>query len=96
MLLDQRRQWGHVEIVQFCERILLSQGREEEAYLRFGRPSASGNTYLAMWRDLVKRYPDLDARRILEDLIETQGSKGKWFPVPASCPRHSRRLAHGL
>jgi hypothetical protein len=32
-----------------------------------------------MWRDLVKRYPDLDARRILEDLIETQGSKGKWF-----------------
>ena len=32
-----------------------------------------------MWRDLVKRYPDLDARQILEDLIETHGSKGKWF-----------------
>ena len=61
------------------ERILVAQGRENEAYHRFGLPSVSGNTYLAMWRDLVKRYPDLDARRILEDLIETQGSKGKWF-----------------
>ena len=27
----------------------------------------------------MKRYPDLDARRILEDLIKTQGTKGKWF-----------------
>ncbi|MFY9237551.1 MAG: hypothetical protein WAO78_01485, partial [Roseovarius sp.] len=44
LLLDQRRQWGHVEISQFCERILVSQGREEDAYLRFGLPSASGNT----------------------------------------------------
>lgn len=32
-----------------------------------------------MWRDLVKRYPGLEPRRILEDLIETHGSKGKWF-----------------
>ena len=46
---------------------------------RFGLPSASGNTYLAMWRDLVKRYPDLDARRILKDLMESHGSQGKWF-----------------
>ena len=79
LLKDGRRPWGHVEIAQFCEDILVGQGREEEAYRRFGLPSASGNTYLAMWRGLVKRYPDLDARRILEDLIETQDSKGKWF-----------------
>lgn len=79
LLQGDRRPWGYHDIAQFCERILISQGREEEAYRRFGLPSVSGNTYLAMWRDLVKRYPDLDARRILEDLIETQGSKGKWF-----------------
>lgn len=42
MLLDQRRQWGHVEIAWFCERILVSQGREEEAYQRFGLLSVSG------------------------------------------------------
>jgi hypothetical protein len=79
LLKDDRRQWGHFEIAQFCERILVGQGREEDAYRRFGLPSVSGNTYLAMWRGLVKRYPDLDSRRILEDLIETQGAKGKWF-----------------
>lgn len=79
LLKDDRRQWDHFEIAQFCEAILVRQGREDEAYGRFGLPTAGGNTYLAMWRDLVKRYPDLDARRILEDLIETQGTKGKWF-----------------
>lgn len=79
LLQSDRRPWGYEDIAQFCERILVGQGREEEAYRRFGLPSVSGNTYLAMWRDLVRRYPDLDARRILEDLIEAQGSKGKWF-----------------
>uniref|UniRef100_UPI0040473A41 hypothetical protein n=2 Tax=Yoonia sp. TaxID=2212373 RepID=UPI0040473A41 len=79
LLKDDRRQWGYQDIAQFCENILVGQGREEEAYRRFGLPTAAGNTYLAMWRDLVKRYPDIDARGILEDLIETQGSRGKWF-----------------
>ncbi|WP_323033177.1 hypothetical protein [Paracoccus sp. (in: a-proteobacteria)] len=79
LLKDDRRQWGYQDIAQFCENILVRQGREEEAYRRFGLPTAAGNTYLAMWRDLVKRYPDIDARGILEDLIETQGSRGKWF-----------------
>ena len=79
LLKDDRRQWGYFEIAQFCERILVGQGREEKAYRRFGLPTAAGNTYLAMWRNLVKRYPDIDARAILEDLIETQGSGGKWF-----------------
>lgn len=79
LLQSDRRPWGYQDIAQFCEGILVSQGREEEAYLRFGLPSASGNTYLAIWRDLVKRYPDLDARRILGDLIDSHGSKGKWF-----------------
>jgi hypothetical protein len=79
LLKDDGRQWGHQDIAQFCEGILARQGRGEDAYRRFGLPSASGNTYLAMWRDLVKRYPDLDARKILVDLIESHGSKGKWF-----------------
>lgn len=79
LLQGDRQPWGYHDISQFCEGILVAQGREEEAYRRFGLPSVSGNTYVAMWRDLVKRYPDLDARQILEDLIDTQGQKGKWF-----------------
>ncbi len=79
LLKDDRRQWGYQDIAQFCETILVRQGREEAAYRRFGLLTAAGNTYLAMWRGLVKRYPDLDARMILVDLIESHGSKGKWF-----------------
>ena len=79
LLREDRHQWGYHDVARFCERILIRQSREDAAYRRFGLPSASGNTYLAMWRDLVKRYPDLDARRILEDLIATRGAKGKWF-----------------
>lgn len=67
------------EVALFCESILVRQGRQEEAYVQFGLPSASGNTYTAIWRDLVKRYPDIDARKILDDLIVVSGSKGKWF-----------------
>ena len=78
-LKEDRHHWGYHDIARFCERILIQQGSEEAAYGRFGLPSALGNTYLAMWRDLVKWYPDLDARRILEDLIESRGAKGKWF-----------------
>jgi hypothetical protein len=79
LLRNEQRPWGFHDISRFCETILVQQGREEEAYRRFGLPSASGNTYLAMWRDLVRRYPDLDARQILQDLMETHGSQGKWF-----------------
>jgi hypothetical protein len=79
LLRKEQRPWGFHDISRFCETILVQQGREEDAYRRFGLPSASGNTYLAMWRDLVKRYPDLDARQILKDLMESHGSQGKWF-----------------
>ncbi|MEI2686318.1 MAG: hypothetical protein V9G14_08650 [Cypionkella sp.] len=80
LLQGDRRPWGYQDIAQFCERILVAQGREEEAYRRFGLPSVSGNTYLAMWRDLVKRYPDLDARRDPRGPDrDATGPKGKWF-----------------
>ncbi len=78
-LEGDRQPWGHHEIIRFCENILLRQDKADEAYRRFGLPSASGNTWLAMWRDLVKRYPDRDPRGILEDLIAVHGRKGKWF-----------------
>ena len=79
-LLDGDRQpWGGHEIARFCEAILVRQGKADEAYRRFGLPTAAGNTWLAMWRDLVRRYPDRDARSLLEDLIALHGRKGKWF-----------------
>lgn len=79
LLEADRQPWGRHEISRFCEAILLRQGKSEEAYRRFGLPTAAGNTWLAMWRDLVKRYPDRDARTLLEDLIALHDRKGKWF-----------------
>jgi len=79
LLEGDRQPWGHRDIARFCEAILLRQDKADEAYRRFGLPSASGNTWLAKWRDLVKRYPDRDPRGVLEDLIERHGRKGKWF-----------------
>ncbi|KFI25386.1 hypothetical protein CDV52_19995 [Haematobacter missouriensis] len=79
LMEDDRQNWGRQEIARFCEALLIRRGQPDEAYRRFGLPTAMGNTWLAMWRDLVKRYPDTDPRGILEDLIALHGRKGKWF-----------------
>ena len=79
-LLETKREgWDHCDICRFCETILIRQGRTEEAYRRFGLPAAAGSTWLGLWRDLVKRYPERDGRGMLEDLIALHGRKGKWF-----------------
>jgi hypothetical protein len=79
LLTEDRQAWGRHDIARFCEGILVRQGKADEAYRRFGLPTAAGNTWLAMWRDLTKRYPDRDTRALLEDLIALHGRKGKWF-----------------
>jgi len=69
----------HHAITHFCETLLIRQGKADEAYARYGLPMTSGSTWLAMWRDLVKRYPDKDPRAVLKDLMAHHGRKGKWF-----------------
>jgi hypothetical protein len=49
------------------------------SYFRYGLKTATGPTYLAIFRDTVKRYPDRDRRQVLLDLIEMRGEHGKWF-----------------
>ena len=79
LMQEDRQPYGRHDIARFCEAILVRQGKADEAYRRFGLPAAAGNTWLAMWRDLVKRYPERDARALLQDLIALHGRKGKWF-----------------
>jgi hypothetical protein len=80
VMLDAGRQsYNSSAICKFCEDILVRQGKEDDAYRRFGLPTAAGNTYLSMWRSLFKRYPDRDPRGILEDLMDLYDVKGKWF-----------------
>jgi hypothetical protein len=66
-------------IDRFCESILIRHGRSDEAYHRYGLRAARGTTNLAIYRSLVRSYPDHDRRQTLLDLIETRGDKGKWF-----------------
>jgi len=63
-----------------CEEILVSSDLHEEAYQRYGLSAAEGNSYLARFRSVEKRYPMKDKAEILTDLIATTpGQEGKWF-----------------
>lgn len=67
-------------IAETCEQLLLSEGRWEEAYRRFAFRANEKTTHLSTFRALVKKYPQLERARILEDLIaSTPGEEGKWF-----------------
>ncbi|PKQ28320.1 MAG: hypothetical protein CVT63_03360 [Candidatus Anoxymicrobium japonicum] len=66
-------------ILEFCERALLEDGRRDEAYWEYGLGIRSGNTYLANYRAIVKKYPEQDPEQVLRDLIDTSQERGKWF-----------------
>ena len=65
-------------IDQACEEILISSGLHEEAYRRYGLSAAVGNSYIARFRSVAKRYPIKDKSQILSDLIATTpGEEGE-------------------
>ncbi len=66
-------------IDRFCEALLINHGRRDEAYRSYGLGAANGTTNLAIYRSLIRTYPERDPRQVLLDLIETRGDKGKWF-----------------
>lgn len=67
-------------IDQACEEILISSGLHDEAYRRYRLRAAQGNSYLARFRAVAKRYPMMAPEDILADLIKTTpGEEGKWF-----------------
>jgi tetratricopeptide (TPR) repeat protein len=67
-------------IDQACETILISSGLHEEAYRRYGLSAAVGNSCIARFRAVAKRYPMKDKSQILSDLIATTpGEEEKWF-----------------
>ena len=67
------------EINEFCESTLIDMGRIEEAYERYGLKVPSYGTNLNIYRGICKKYPTIDKRKVLLDLIAKSGIKGKWF-----------------
>ncbi|MFT5524214.1 MAG: tetratricopeptide (TPR) repeat protein [Pirellulaceae bacterium] len=82
--LEGRHNNDAARIEEFCERVLLSAGRSEEAYQKYGLSVSRAGTNLATYRNVIKKYPERDPRRVLLDLIEHSGSKGKWFAAAKS------------
>lgn len=67
-------------IQEACEGVLLSSGLYLEAYEKFGLTWTQRNSNIATFRALVKKYPQIDEKRILRDLVaQTPGEEGKWF-----------------
>ena len=67
-------------IDEVCEEILISSGLHDEAYRRYGLRAVRGNSYLARFRALARRYPMIEPTEILADLIKiTPEEEGKWF-----------------
>lgn len=82
------------QIDRMCESILLSSDRAEEAYERYALRANQKNTYLAWFRGLVKKYPDKEPARILEDLVkENPGEEGKWFAAAKSAKLFDEAIA---
>ena len=82
-----------VEIDRACESILLSVGRDEEAYRRYALTAHGGNTYLSRFRAIAKRYPMRDGSEVLADLIaSTPGEAGKWFATAKTIGQYDLAL----
>lgn len=83
-------------ISAFCEQLLLEAGRWEDAYARYGRTRREGHTYINQYRALVKKYPLLDTRRILQDLVEDSANPGDWFAAARTAGHLDIALACAL
>jgi hypothetical protein len=79
MAVARRKGYDDTAIDRFCADVLIKSGRADDPYRRNGLTAATGPTYLAVYRETVKRYRERDRRQVLLDLIVTRGERGKWF-----------------
>jgi hypothetical protein len=83
---------GEVDVA--CEEILLSSGRVEDAYERYGPRASRAGTYLATYRAVVRKYPHKAPCDILNDLVKTTpGDEGKWFAAAKEAGLYDEALA---
>ena len=58
-------------LARYAEAILLQAGCRVEAYEKYALEVNRVTTYLATYRLISKKYPEIDADRLLTDLIAT-------------------------
>lgn len=75
-------------LARFAEEVLLAAGRRNEAYEKYALEANRATTYLATFRLIAGKYPEIDADRLLSDLIATTpGEEGKWFATAKTLKR---------
>ncbi len=75
-------------LARFAEGVLLQAGRRTEAYEKCALDANRATTYLATFRLIAGKYPEIDADRLLSDLIATMpGEEGKWFATAKTLKR---------
>ena len=68
-----------------CEEIMLSAGQGRAAYDRYALAANRHGTYLATFQAVTAKYPQIEPKAILADLIaSTPGEEGKWFAAAKS------------
>ena len=68
-----------------CEEILLSGGLWREAYDRYALEANRHGTYLGTFQAMTSKYPRIEPKAILGDLVDrTPGEEGKWFVAAKS------------
>jgi hypothetical protein len=69
-----------VAVARVCEEILLTAGRDDEAYRGYALEASRRASNLATYRALAAKYPGKTPGALLEDLVATTpGDEGKWF-----------------
>lgn len=72
-------------ISRACEEVLLSEGLWREAYDRYALEANRHSTYLATFQAITSKYPQIEPKAILGDLVDrTSGDEGKWFVAAKS------------
>lgn len=67
-------------LARFAEGVLLNAGRRTEAYEKYALEANRATTYVATFRLIAGKYPEIGPDRVLSDLIATTpGEEGKWF-----------------
>lgn len=75
-------------LARFAEGVLLHAGRRAEAYEKYALEANRATTYIATFRLVSKKYPEIDADRLLTDLIATTpGEEGKCFATAKTLER---------
>lgn len=81
-------------LARFAEDALVGVARRAEAYARYALEASQGNSGIATYRALSRKYPEIGADQLLADLIaSTPGEEGKWFATAKSLQRFDLAIA---